>query len=137
MPLPHSSLFEASALSKAFKVSQKPRQGQNKLNPQLLPFQRPSRCLKSHGKGRTRRTNQKPAFPVTYRPFRRLTGLSGDLPAFSVTYRPFRRLTGLSGDLSAFPATYRPFCRRSLLLPAACDILILFPNLLSAREMSD
>jgi hypothetical protein len=44
---------------------------------------------------------------------------------------------GLSGDLPAFPATYRPFCRRSLLLPAACDILILFPNLLSAREMSD
>ena len=64
-------------------------------------------------------------------------GLSGDLQAFPVTYRPFRRLTGLSGDLSAFPATYRPFCRRSLLLPAACDILILFPNLLSAREMSD
>jgi hypothetical protein len=43
----------AFALSKAFKVSQKPWQGHNKLNSQHLPFQRPSRCLKSHGKGKT------------------------------------------------------------------------------------
>ena len=43
----------ASALSEAFKAVQKPRQGQNKLNSQLLPFQRPSRQFKNHGKGRT------------------------------------------------------------------------------------
>ena len=47
------------AISKAFKVSQKPRQGQNKLNPQHLPFQRPSRRLKSHRKGRTVRAKNR------------------------------------------------------------------------------
>ena len=43
----------AFALPEAFKVSQKPRQGQNKQKSKPLPFQRPSRCLKSLSKGKT------------------------------------------------------------------------------------
>ena len=56
----------AFALSKAFKAVQKPRQGQNKLKPQHLPFQRPSRCLKNHGKGRTR-SDRRPALRLNLR----------------------------------------------------------------------
>ena len=74
--------IKAYALPEAFKVSQKPRQGQNKQKSKLVPFQRPSRRLKSHGKGRTS-FNRRPVLRLILS-----SGASALSEAFKVSQKP-------------------------------------------------
>ena len=111
----------AFALQEAFKVSQKPRQGQDKLKSKPMPFQRPSRCLKSHGKGRTSK-NQ------SLCPFRGLQGVS---KASARAKQAKIKACALS---EAFKASQKPWQGQNKLQPHADRRLVLRLKTLTARQ---